>query len=218
MARLMMTPEGQKILVRPVRFQRLQKAEMREALTPPPPPTRLHPIENSSTARARIQPFASGRFFRVTSPPENAPVTPALSKKLSTVLEQLAQANGFTPENPLTVFFWRGTLGLHRFDRAADIYGVGGKGLDQWKREWNAAMQRAMAAPAAEERRRIVAAESVRNLGYKLYKALQAHGEWAQPPGYPVQIFGPWTRREGPHKAISDYLLYLHRDHIHVAK
>ncbi len=199
---------------RPLRFYRRSHFGMGENLLPPHSPSARH----NGAARSRTQPFASGRFFRVTSPPENALVTPPLAQMLNTVLEQFAQANGFTQENPLAVFFGRGTLGLHRFDRAADIYGIGGKGLDQWKQEWNAAMQRALAAPAAEERRRIVAEESGRNLGYKLYKALQAHGGWAQPPGYPVQIFGPWTRREGPHKAISDYLLYLHRDHIHVAK
>lgn len=162
--------------------------------------------------------FASGRFFRVVSPPENALVTPPLSQSLNKVLELLAQANGFTPENPLAVFFGRGTLGLHRSYRALDIYGIGGKGLDQWKQEWNAAIRSARAAQNTEERQRIITAEKTRNLGYKLYKALQANAGWAQPPGYPVQLFGPWTRSEGPHRAISDYLLYLHRDHIHVAK
>jgi len=64
----------------------------------------------------------------------------------------------------------------------------------------------------------LVEEEKKRNLGYKLYKALQTQGGWAQPPGFPVQLFGPWTRGEGPHKQISDRLLHAHRDHIHIAK
>jgi hypothetical protein len=79
-------------------------------------------------------------------------------------------------------------------------------------------MRQAATAPTPQERTRLVAEEQGRNLGYKLYKALQAHSGWAQPPGYPVQLFGPWTRGEGPHKAISDQMLQAHRDHIHIAK
>ena len=56
------------------------------------------------------------------------------------------------------------------------------------------------------------------NLGWRLYKALQCHGRWSQPYGYPIQLFGPWTRSEGPWKYISDFLLRAHRDHIHLAK
>jgi hypothetical protein len=126
--------------------------------------------------------------------------------------------NGFSAEQPLDISFGRGTLGLHRFGRAADVYAIGGKGVGQWAHEWNATMRQAASGPNPQERARVVAAEKKRNLGYKLYIALQAHGGWAQPAGYPVQLFGPWTRREGPHKAISDRLLYAHRDHIHVAK
>ena len=79
-------------------------------------------------------------------------------------------------------------------------------------------MRKAAAANEPQERARIIDEEKKRNLGHKLYKALQARGGWAQPQGYPVQLFGPWTRGEGPHKAISDQLLRAHRDHIHVAK
>jgi hypothetical protein len=60
--------------------------------------------------------------------------------------------------------------------------------------------------------------EPVINLGWRLYKALQLYGRWAQPYGYPIQLFGPWTRSEGPWKHISDRLLRAHLDHIHVAK
>ena len=85
-----------------------------------------------------------------------------------------------------------------------------------WAQDWNEAMRKANANQ--QERARLVEEEKQRNLGYKLYKALQAQGGWAQPQGYPVQLFGPWTRGEGPHKAISDRLLQAHRDHIHVAR
>jgi hypothetical protein len=165
-----------------------------------------------------LQPIPSGQAYRVTSPPEHSLVTPPLASALHQVFERFAQANGFSAEQPLSVSFGRGTLGLHRSGRAADIYAVSEKGFSQWAHEWNSAMRRATTAPTPQERARLVAEEQARNLGYKLYKALQAHGGWAQPPGYPVQLFGPWTRGEGPHKAISDQLLSLHRDHIHVAK
>jgi hypothetical protein len=79
-------------------------------------------------------------------------------------------------------------------------------------------MRQAASPPNPQECARGVTAEKARNLGYKLYIALQMHGGWVQPQGYPVQLFGPWTRSEGPHKAISDRLLHAHRDHIHVAK
>jgi hypothetical protein len=145
-------------------------------------------------------------------------VVPQLADQLSVVLEEVAQASGATAEGPLKIGLRPGTLGLHRLGRAVDIYGVGGKRIGKWAQEWNAAMQRAAAATDPKERPRIIEEEKARNVGYRLYKALQARGGWAQPQGYPVQLFGPWTRGEGPHKAISDRLLRMHRDHIHVAK
>jgi hypothetical protein len=171
-----------------------------------------------TTRQPESQPIPSGQAYRVTSSPEHSLVTPPLAQALSQIFEQFAQVNGFSAERPLDVAFGQGTLGLHRFRRAADIYAIGSKGLGQWAQEWNAAMRQTTGAPNPQERARLVAAEKARNLGYKLYITLQTHGGWAQPPGYPVQLFGPWTRSEGPHKAISDRLLQAHRDHIHVAK
>jgi hypothetical protein len=159
----------------------------------------------------------SGQTYRLTSPPEHSLVIPPLAGALRQVLEPFAQTNGFSAEQPLSIAFGRGTLGLHRFGRAADLYAVGDKSVGQWAHDWNSAMRQAATAPTPPERARLAAEEQGRNLGYKLYKALQAHGGWAQPPGYPVQLFGPWTRGEGPHKAISDQLLQAHRDHIHIA-
>lgn len=198
--------------VRPVRLIRFTRPQ-------PPPPSVIH---NSTTAprATSFRPVAigNGQNFRVVSPPQAALVTPQLAAELTQVLEQFAQAQGFDQNRPLEVFFGRGTLGLHRFHRAVDIYGLGGKNLGQWVKEWNVAMRQVAATPEAPARANLVAEAKARNLGYKLYKALQAHGRWAQPQGFPVQLFGPWTRREGPHQAISDRLLYAHRDHIHVAK
>jgi hypothetical protein len=126
-------------------------------------------------------------------------VTRELAGELARVLERFAADAGFSVERPVSVRFERGVVGHHKVGRAADIYGVGGKGLDEWKRRWDGG-------------------ERTGNLGWQLYKALQQHGRWAQPYGYPIQLFGPWTRTEGPWKYISDRLLHAHRDHIHVAK
>ena len=164
------------------------------------------------------RPIRSGRFYRALWPAAfPIVVVPELADEISAVLEEFAQAAGSTAGGPLKVVLRRGTLGLHRSGRAIDIYGVGGKGIGRWAQEWNEAMKKASAAPEVE-RARIIDEEKARNLGHKLYKALQAKGGWAQPPGYPVQLFGPWTRVEGPHTAISDKLLKMHNDHIHVAK
>lgn len=90
--------------------------------------------------------------------------------------------------------------------------------MDVWKARWDASMARARAAPDGTQRERILRAARCDNLGWRLYKALQCHGRWSHPAGYPVQLFGPWTRCEGPWRRISDFLLRAHRDHIHLAK
>lgn len=157
---------------------------------------------------------ASGRSFRVDSPPENALVTPQLNDEIRKVLERFAREAGFDERNRVGVFFRPGIFGHHKVGQAADIYDVGGVGLDVWKRRWDKAQQCAGTfhgqAPLDLERKR--------NLGWRLYKALQTYGRWSQPYGYPIQLFGPWTRSEGPWRYISDFLLHAHRDHIHVAK
>ena len=167
----------------------------------------------------RHRTIRSGRFHRVLWP-SGFPivVVPELADQLTVALEEFAQASGSTAESPLKIVLRPGTLGLHRSGRAVDIYEVGGKGIGPWAHEWNTAMRHAAAAKDPQEQTRIIDEERAKNLGYRLYKALQARGGWAQPPGFPVQLFGPWTRGEGPHKAISDKLLHAHRDHIHVAK
>ena len=88
----------------------------------------------------------------------------------------------------------------------------------QWKLRWDEAMQRAAArrnaarAPADHGKRR------ERESRLAALQSAPTIRPWAQPYGYPVQLFGPWTRTEGPWKHISDFLLRAHRDHIHLAK
>jgi len=184
-----------------------------------PGPAAAFPRPGGPHRHGRRRPIRSGRFHRVLFPAGfPVVVVPELADQLNLVLEEVAQATGATAEGPLKIVLRPGTMGLHRSGRAVDIYGAGGKGIGKWAQEWNAAMQRAAAAKDAQERTKIIDEEKARNMGYKLYKTLQARGGWAQPQGYPVQLFGPWTRGEGPHKGISDRLLRAHSDHIHVAK
>jgi len=160
----------------------------------------------------------SGRSYRVASPPENARVTRELASELEYVLEKFALEAGFHERDRVSVGFKPGVFGHHRIGRAADIYTVGGIGLDEWKARWDHARECARATCDPRASGAIAAAERQRNLGWRLYKAQQFHGRWAQPYGYPIQLFGPWTREEGPWKYISDRMLRAHRDHIHVAK
>jgi hypothetical protein len=157
----------------------------------------------------------SGRSFRVSSAPEHARVTRELASELEHVLEKFALEAGFDERHPVSIGFRPGIFGHHRVGRAADIYTVAGIGIGDWKARWDGARRRARAARAGAA---IDAAERARNLGWRLYKAQQIHGRWLQPYGYPIQLFGPWTRDEGPWKFISDGMLRAHRDHIHVAK
>jgi hypothetical protein len=167
--------------------------------------------------KARV-PVRSGVAYRVDSLPSSAMIVPELADDLRRVLERFAVEAGASEHRPLRVFFKPGIFGHHQVGRAADIYAVNGAGLDQWKKRWDEAMQRAARAPMPLKRRLIIETEEKENLGWRLYKALQRYGYWAQPYGYPIQLFGPWTRDEGPWKLISDSLLHAHRDHIHVAK
>ena len=163
-------------------------------------------------------PIRSGRYFRIESPLHNALVTKDLANELEKVFERfgLKVRNGVGPR--IGIFFKPGIFGHHQVGRAADIYGVGGLGLDEWKRLWDDAWRRCSCIPDVRKRRVIWMIERNNNLGWQLYKTLQTCGRWCQPHGYPIQLFGPWTRSEGPWKMISDFLLNAHRDHIHVAK
>lgn len=161
--------------------------------------------------RHTLVPVCSGKSFQITSPPESALVTRELAEELARVLERFGEIAKRSGSSGVSLFFKPGIFGHHRVGRAVDIYAVNGVGLDLWKQRWDAARRRAQ-CPG------LLKSESRRNLGWQLYKSLQAFGRWSQPCGYPIQLFGPWTRTEGPWKYISDFLLHAHRDHIHVAK
>jgi hypothetical protein len=163
-------------------------------------------------------PVSSGKAFRIDSPPENGMVTGRLARELQDVFERFARGAGFAERHRVGIFLRPGIFGHHKVGRAADIYAVGGLGLDGWKKRWDEAHRRARSAFDDKTRRAILANEHRCNLGWRLYKALQLYGCWSQPYGYPIQLFGPWTRSEGPWKYISDFLLNAHRDHIHAAK
>jgi hypothetical protein len=165
-----------------------------------------------------LVPVRSGVAYRVASPAAHALVTPELADELQRVLERFAVEAGAGERQPATIFFKPGIFGHHQVGRAADIYAVNGVGLEQCKQNWDMARERAARASTPLQRRLILETEEKQNLGWRLYKALQRYGRWAQPYGYPIQLFGPWTRSEGPWKHISDFLLHAHRDHIHVAK
>ena len=169
-------------------------------------------------SRSLKVPVRSGRTFRVDSPATHALVTLDLARELERVLERFGAEIDKHGEDRVNLFFKPGIFGHHKAGRAVDIYGVGGVGLDAWKRLWDDALQRCSGTRSLDERRALLDHERRKNLGWRLYKTLQSCGHWSQPTGYPIQLFGPWTRSDGPWKQISDFLLNAHRDHIHVAK
>jgi hypothetical protein len=175
----------------------------------------LYEVLSPSPGRVAVP---SGTAYVVESPPQNGLCTRELADELGRVLERFATDSGFSGRNPVGLFFRPGIFGHHKVGRAVDIYGVGGVGMDVWKKRWNETMAGEREPWRDEASAAIEARERKRNLGWRLYKALQSYGHWAQPYGYPIQLFGPWTRSEGPWRFISDRLLHAHRDHIHVAK
>ena len=160
--------------------------------------------ERSGEGALPLRPVPDGQGYRVVTPGGRVEVTPRLAAELQRVLERFAADAGFDGTRPVDVLFRPGIFGHHRVGRAADIYGVGAVGLEEWKARWDDARRRGLGAAS--------------NLGWRLYVTLARQGRWSQPYGYPIQLFGPWTRVEGPWKYISDRLLEAHRDHIHVAK
>ena len=101
-------------------------------------------------------PVESGRSFRVASPPANALVTRDLASELEHVLEKFSLEAGFDERHPVSVYFKPGIFGHHRVGRAADIYGVGGIGIGEWKARWDRvrhcmreALERVSGAPFA---------------------------------------------------------------------
>ena len=157
-------------------------------------------------------PLPPGEFYTLDSPPWNAMVTRPLARELSRVLDRFAKEAGFTADKKVELHFEPGVVGHHQEGRAADLYQIQRRRLDEWRKDWDRAQ--ALAEP---ERTAAIAGQRRRNLGWRVSVALATYGNWARPPGYPVQLFGPWSRETGPHHAISDRLLNAHRDHIHIA-
>lgn len=164
-----------------------------------------------------LVPLRPGRCWRPTGEPAAQQVREPLARELSRVLDRFALEAGATRERPLAIELRRGVVGHHQVGRAADLYSVAGIGLAEWKRRWDLALRAAALAPHRDDARLGLVRARATNLGWRLYRALLCHGRWAQPYGYPIQLFGPWTRDEGPWRFIGDKLLHAHRDHIHVA-
>lgn len=182
-----------------------------------------------------LRPVQSGESYRITSPSARGLVRTKLAEALETVFERFARQHGFSARQPLEISLSRGFKANshgHKEGRAADIDAVGGKGLLQWKQEWEQALT------ARDQPAEAIAAEQRRNLGYALYKALQEYGGWRVNPGgwrvyrNVMQLFGPWTATEGPwkamrienptpkeHQSLADqqWVFRAHQDHIHVA-
>ena len=183
-----------------------------------------------------LRPVQSGESYRITSPSARGLVRSELAEALETVFERFAREHGFSGEKPLEISLSRGYKANshgHKEGRAADIAAVGGKSILQWKQEWERAMT------DLDQPTEAIDAEQRRNLGYGLYKALQAHGGWRVNPGgwrvyqNVMQLFGPWTATEGPWKAMQienptpeerqrqadqRWMFQAHQDHIHVAR
>jgi hypothetical protein len=206
------------------------------------PVERFQPEQDALPSVRPLRPVSTGHVYRIISPEARGLVRPELAQALETVLERFARQRGFTAEKPLEIHFARGFKAGspgHGQGRAADIEAVGGTGLLQWKQEWDQALTAAEKLGDPRQRAEALAAEQARNLGYGLYKALQAHGGWRKNPGGwrvyrgVVQLFGPWTATEGPWQALQlerptpaqrqrwmdqQWVFQAHQDHIHVAR
>jgi hypothetical protein len=86
-----------------------------------------------------LQPVPSGRAYRVVSPPRCALARPELIAELRHALERFAVEAGFDERQQVSLSFRPGIFGHHALGRAVDIYGVGGVGIAEWKRRWDAA-------------------------------------------------------------------------------
>lgn len=97
-------------------------------------------------------PIRSGTSYRVTTLPRSAWVTRIFASELERVLERFAREAGFTEATPVQIELRPGIFGHHQVGRAADIYGVAGKGMEEWKGEWDRLTALSRAAPDARTR------------------------------------------------------------------
>jgi hypothetical protein len=217
-----------------VRYPGLTTASLPRPVKPAQSSTHLDPVI--------LRPVRSGKSYRLVSPARRGLVRLELAEALEDVFEQFARQHGFSPEKPLEISLSRGFKANshgHKEGRAADIDTVAGQSLLQWKQDWDGAVSSARKRDSAGSRAEAIDAEQQRNLGYRLYKALQAHGGWQINPGgwrvyrNVMQLFGPWTPTEGPWKAMKiespnpeerqrladqKWVFDAHQDHIHVAR
>src|SRR5262245_34066841 len=124
--------------------------------------------DNDTTRQGgrRLVSVPSGKAYRVLSPAANAMVTHELADELGRALERFAIEAGFDERRPVSVFFRPGIFGHHQLGRAADIYAVGGVGIDQWKRRWDEACRRASRTAPGAARQIVTKTEPVTNLGW----------------------------------------------------
>src|SRR5882724_10429632 len=122
----------------------------------------------AATHESRV-PVSSGTAFHIDSPPENGIVTARLAKELQDVFERFAREAAFDEQHRVGIFLRPGIFGHHKVGRAADIYAVGGMGLEGWKKRWDKAERRARSAFDDKTRRTILANERRCNLGWRLY-------------------------------------------------
>lgn len=236
-------PKPTPVRLRPLRpIGRLVRATALRLVRPTQPPmAAIAPALEATTPRG-LRPIRSGQAYRIASPPARGLVRPELAEALETVFEHFAHERGFSADKPLEIQLSRGfKAGSHGHGegRAADIVAVGSQGLLAWKQAWDQAMAAAAELSDLQQRAAAIAAEQKRNLGYGLYKALQAQGGWRVNPGGwrpyrgVIQLFGPWTATEGPWKAMriekptpeqrqrlrdQRWAFRAHQDHIHVAR
>jgi hypothetical protein len=214
--------------------------------TSPPPASLPRAVERAQQGSGQtpsldpviLRPVRSGKSYRIVSSPRRSLIRLELAEALEEVFENFAKQQGFSPEKPLELSLSRGFKANshgHKEGRAADIDAIGGKSLLQWKQEWDRAVSSAQKPDDPKQGAEAIAAEQRRNLGYGLYKALQAHGGWRVNLGgwrvyqNVMQLFGPWTPTEGPWKALKidkerqrladqRWVFQAHQDHIHVAR
>src|SRR6478752_9952025 len=125
-----------------------------------------------------MRPVRSGKAYLVNGPPMNACVTSELAEDLERLLERFARDSGFSEREPVFVRFGAGIIGHHQVRRAADIYEVGGVGLERWHELWERAKKEC--SKCADQSTRIAKwkRQTRSNLGWRLYKTLQLFGRW----------------------------------------